>query len=267
MLSFFLKKNFCDAWDNLFHLLLSNVPLTALLAASYFALSASAAVNPMLPDFAFILCSGIVSVYLFAWGVNARKIADFNSPKWGLFAASLKYNLIKGFSFGLLLSSLTLLARLGITFYLNQFLKNDSYLYLIFAAFIAWFYVWFILAMQWFIPLYFLQEDNTFLKNLKKSFIIFFDNMGFSFFMLLHSFVQLALSFITFGLVPGLNGITLSLTNACRLRLYKYDWLEEHPEFLNDREKLSQVPWEELIAEDKESLGPRNLKSFLMPWK
>jgi len=267
MLSFFIKKNFCDIWDNLFHLILSNIPLIALTVSSYFALSVSVVVNPRLPDAVFVLCSGITAVFLFSWGVNARKIADFNSPKWSLFFASLKRNLLSGFLFGVIVSSVTLFARFGFTFYLNFFFEKDSFLHLILAAFIAWFYIWFICSMQWFIPLYFLQEDNTFVKNFKKSFIIFFDNMAFSFFMLVHSLFQLVLSFITFGLVPGLNGITLSLTNALRLRLYKYDWLEEHPDYMGDREKLSQVPWEELIAEDKECLGTRNLKSFLMPWK
>ena len=85
--------------------------------------------------------------------------------------------------------------------------------------------------------------------------------------MLLHNLVLCVLTILTFGLIPGLNGITLSCTNACRLRLYKYDWFEEHPEYLEDKEKRASVPWDELIADDKESLGQRKLSSFLCPWK
>ena len=42
---------------------------------------------------------------------------------------------------------------------------------------------------------------------------------------------------------------------------------EEHPEYLEDKEKRASVPWDELIADDKESLGQRKLSSFLCPWK
>ena len=72
-------------------------------------------------------------------------------------------------------------------------------------------------------------------------------------------------------IIPGLNGILLSSTNALRLRLYKYDWIEKmsenDPDFEKNRDKRNEVPWDELLAEDKESLGPRKLSSFLFPWK
>ena len=41
--------------------------------------------------------------------------------------------------------------------------------------------------------------------------------------------------------------------------------LTEVPE--KDRDRRNDVPWDELIADDKESLGPRNWKSFVFPWK
>ena len=76
---------------------------------------------------------------------------------------------------------------------------------------------------------------------------------------------------MTFLIVPGLNGILLSSTKALRLRLYKYDWIEKmsgtDPEFENNRDKRNEVPWDELLADDKESLGPRKLSSFVFPWK
>ena len=75
-------------------------------------------------------------------------------------------------------------------------------------------------------------------------------------------------TFIPTGFIaPGVNGITLAAMNATRLRLYKYDWLDEHPGYINDRDKRANVPWDELIAQDKETLGPRKISSFLFPWK
>ena len=136
-----------------------------------------------------------------------------------------------------------------------------------FCALIAWFTLIVLMAMQWFIPLYYLQEDNTLFKCLKKSFIIYFDNASFTFVMLIHNIIVLFFTVFTFGFIPGINGLTLSCMNALRLRLYKYDWLEEHKDYLDDKDKRSEVPWELLIQEDRESLGPFKLSSILAPWK
>ena len=103
-------------------------------------------------------------------------------------------------------------------------------------------------------------------KCLKQCFILFFDTAMFTIGIFFHNIILLLLTVVTFGLVPGINGITVSTTNALRLRLYKYDWLEENDAF-NDIEKRRNIPWDELLEEDKESLGPRKLASFLFPWK
>ena len=107
---------------------------------------------------------------------------------------------------------------------------------------------------------------NDFKKCLKKSFIIFFDNAGFSVFMLLYNTVLLAMSVFLFFLLPSAAGITLALTNALRLRLYKYDWLENHPE-LKTRKEQKNIPWDELLQNDKDMVGHRSFKSFIFPWK
>ena len=73
------------------------------------------------------------------------------------------------------------------------------------------------------------------------------DNTGFSIFMGLYTLILAALSILP-------------------IRMYKYDYLEEHPELKTPRERR-QIPWEELIYEDRETLGPRKLRSFLFPWK
>lgn len=267
MFKFFLKKNFCDVWDNLFYLILTNIIPSVLVIGSGFAVTSSGSINIYLPNVIIVVCSGLVMSVLFAWGANARKIADFNSPRWSLFLSSFKNCFFTGFIFGALIAFLILILGIAFRFYLGLYFKNSSMAGLLFAAIIAWFTFISTMALQWFVPLYFLQEDNTFFKTLKKSFIVYFDNAGFSFLMLIHNLLLLALTFFTLGLIPGLNGITLSCTNACRLRLYKYDWFEEHPEYLEDKEKRSEIPWDELIADDRESLGDRKISSFLFPWK
>ncbi len=267
MFRFFLKKNFCDVWDNLFYLILTNVVPSLLIIGTIFAIKTFGSINAYLPNVIFVVCAGLIMSVLFAWGANARKIADFNSPRWSLFLSSLKSCFFTGFVSGALIAFLGLILRVAFLFYAGMYFKSGSLAGLLFAAIIAWFTLISTMALQWFVPLYFLQEDNTFFKNLKKSFIVYFDNAGFSFLMLIHNLLLLALTIFTLGLIPGLNGITLSCTNACRLRLYKYDWFEEHPEYLEDKEKRTDIPWDTLIADDRESLGERKLTSFLFPWK
>ncbi|MCR4821511.1 MAG: hypothetical protein K5873_01400 [Treponema sp.] len=271
MFKFFLKKNFCDGWDNFFFLILSNAVNIALLALFYLGFRFLGGLNPYYTLGAFILAFGILMVSIFAWGANAAKLADFRAPAFSVFFAALKSVWKIGFLFGVFIAISLLLARFAIAYYLRMYFNSGSLLGLFITAALGWFILVSAIALQWFIPLYFLQENNGFKKCLKKSFIIFYDNVGFSIEVFLFNILLFALSIVTFLFVPGLNGITLSSMNALRLRLYKYDWIEdkskEDPSFENDRERRSQVPWDELIAQDVEALGPRKFSSFIFPWK
>ena len=176
-----------------------------------------------------------------------------------------------GFSFGALLALVILIFRFAIAYYLGNFFKDGSLFNLLLTAALGWVLLVSIIALQWFIPLYFLQENNGFKKCLKKSFIIFYDNVFFSISLFIYNVLLFAFSCAFFFILPGLNGILLSSTNALRLRLYKYDWIEKmaesNPDFENNRDKRNEVPWDKLLAEDKESLGPRKLLSFVFPWR
>ena len=271
MFKFFLKKNFCDGWDNFFFLILSNVITLAVLVGSFFALSYSGVASPYLPNLVFILCSGVLMIDLFAWGANAAKIADFRDSTFSVFFMTLKSVWKIGFAFGAFVAFVLLLARFAISYYLTLYFRDGNFIGLLVTAALGWFLLVCVIALQWFVPLYFLQENNGFAKCLKKSFIIFYDNVFFSIEVFLYNIVLFLFSCFLLMLAPGLNGITLSSTNALRLRLYKYDWIEKmaetDPSFENDRDRRNEVPWDELLAEDKESLGPRKLSSFIFPWK
>lgn len=266
MFKFFLKKNFCDGWDNLFFILLSNLVTTALLTGLGVLVQVAARFALVAVFAAIVLSVGILMTVVFAWGAVARRIADFNAPSAILFFRSLKESWRTGFLFGLLLGAFALFVTVAARYYVLMALKGNA-VGVFFALLVAVFALVCVTALQWFVPLYFLQEQNTFGKCLKKSFIIFFDNTLFSFAMLCYNAVLFVLSLFLFFLLPGAHGITLACMNALRLRLYKYDWLEEHPDFLADRDKRADVPWAELLAADKETLGERKLTSFIFPWK
>jgi hypothetical protein len=64
----------------------------------------------------------------------------------------------------------------------------------------------------------------------------------------------------------------LYLDEALRLRLLKYDWLETRTaeqggDLFKKGWKQVKIPWEELLAEEKDKTGKRSLKSFFFPWK
>ena len=130
---------------------------------------------------------------------------------------------------------------------------------------ILWLDVFFFIAIQWFIPIR-ATMHNDFKKCLKKCFIIFFDNTGFSLAMTLYNLILIVLSVAFIGFLPSVSGWLIANCNALRILLYKYDYLEEHPELQTKKER-KQIPWEELIYDDRETLGPRKFKSFLFPWK
>ena len=267
MISFFIKKNFCDGWDNVFWLILSNILCFAIIIACYFAGSWVLQISSW-PEWLPITIS-IILLVLAAFGVftfilsindSCAKIADFKSVQIKEVFKNLKTCVKDGAILTGFFSVITFLAVVSVYFYLQM----GNMLGLFLSALVVWGFLFLVLALQWYFPLR-AQMHGGFRKTLKKSFIMFLDNTGFSIFMFFYNLILIALSIFIF-LIPGFSGLCLSMNNALRLRLYKYDWLEEHPG-LTAKEANKLVPWGELIAEDYETLGPRPLKSFIFPWK
>lgn len=270
MFTFFLKKNVCDGWDNLFSILITNIFSIVLGVGGIFAAATVTAINQLLGVLVIAFCSGLFMIPIFAWGANARKIADFNTPSFSVFFRTMAVVWKTAFAYGAMISLAAVAVLVGLRYYMHMFADGNLF-GLLLAAVLFWFMLISVFSLQWFIPFYFLQEENTFVKCLKKSFIVFFDNPLFSIAIFVHNVILFAFSIMLFFFVPGTSGITLACTNALRLRLYKYDWLEEmenkNPDFAKTRSRRVRVPWNELLAEDKELLGPRKLRSFLFPWK
>ena len=260
MILFFLKKNFCDGWDNLLSLIGYNCLFLTFFVGGYFFLSKlpPAAGIPLAVLFLLLLM-----ITIFAVNQTTAKYADFKSVPIKDTFLEIPNVWKDAVLFTVLVIVLVLIATKCIPFYFNM--KNMLGLFL--ASVMFWFVVTIVLALQWFLPIQ-AQLGNNFVKTFKKCFLIFFDNTGFSIFMFFYTLFLVAISYLTRTLVPGVSGILLSYNNAFRLRLYKYDWLEEHADELKEQgKKRVRIPWGELIADDRETLGPRSLKSFIFPWK
>lgn len=263
MLLFYFKKNFCDGWDNMFLLLLANVISLALCTLTFFGVSITLSTNPFLGIIILVTGICIITTSIFAFGGISAKIADFKSVSLKSYFSEYKNPSLwkDGLLFGLMSALIFIVAILGIPFYL----KVDDFFGPFLAAVLFWLVFVCLISLQWFLPIRSLMK-NSFGKCLKKCFIIFFDNVGFSMAVFLYSLIMMIISFFVFFILPGFAGIVLAHVNALRLRLYKYDWLEEHPEIANTKARKN-VPWETLIEKDKETLGPRGFKSFIFPWK
>ena len=274
MYGFLFKKNFCDGWDNLFSVVVTNVmfllSMVGIILLSSFT-TQKLSVNPTdTTDLVFyILQSAILflgvfifNIFDFAYGELAYKIANFEGIHFYDFFKKIPGVLFDAFRFSLLIVIIVFVSAYSINFYLIQ---QQTLIGIFLGALLFWLDITVALAFQWFVPIR-STFHNKFGKCLKKCFIIFMDNTGFSIIMALYNLLLLVLSILPIGFFPSVAGISISKHNAFRLRMYKYDYLEDHPELKTVKERR-KIPWEELIYEDRECLGPRKLRSFLFPWK
>ena len=262
MILFYLKKNFCDGWDNFLFLVFFNVIMLIAMVGLWFAVS-STSTMPLLSISLLVISSSILAIPLFSISDACAAIADFKSVTIKDVIRNCKKVVKIGISFGLFISFIIFTIVVGLPFYFSMHAQDGSFLWLILGTVLLWFVIITLLALQWFMPLY-SQLGGGFKKNLKKSYILMFDNIIFTVFLGLYTIFIFAFSAIMAFLAPSVSGIILAENNALRLRMYKYDWIEENPE---EAKSTRRVPWDELIAEDKETVGIRTLKSFIFPWK
>ncbi len=271
MYGFLFKKNFCDGWDNLFSVVVINVLfLTSMVGIILLSSFVTSHLSENATDLVFysiqtgILFLGlfIFNIFDFAYGELAQKIANFEGIHLLDFFKRIPGVLLDAFLYSLLIIAIVFVSAYSINFYL---LGQKSLIGLFVGALLFWLDIFIALALQWFVPIR-STFHNKFGKCLKKCFIILMDNTGFTLIMALYHILLIALSILPIGFFPSLTGLSISKHNAFRLRMYKYDYLEEHPELKTPKERR-HIPWEELIYDDREALGPRKLRSFLFPWK
>ena len=261
MFGFIIKKNFFDGWDNLLSVVMCNV-VFLLTGVGLVLLNALASKFTILTIICFVFTFVVLSILIFAYSDTAAHIANFDGIRHFDFFKAIPGVLKDASLFGLMNAAVVMISSFSIRYYL---IEMQSLLGLALGAAILWIVVFYILAIQWFIPIRALMH-NDFKKCLKKSFIILFDNTGFTLAMSLYNLIQIAISVICIGFFPSMTGILIGNTNALRILLYKYDYLEEHPELKTKKERR-QIPWEELIYEDRQMMGKRTLRGMLFPWK
>lgn len=271
---FLIKKTFFDFWDNLIAIVFFNIGflLIGLIEIYFFWLFFKIGVTFFLNFnilfililyYLFFLISGILLfVYIGAVSRFLKEIANYKHPEPLDFFKYLRETYKSSLIFTVIFITFFYVFFISSKFYLNinqQIVGFNIgvviFVILLFFALITLF------AVQFFFPL----QSNFGLdvrKNIKKMYMLFFDNTGFTIFLFIINIIIFIISFITLFIFFGLSINLLLLMVALKLRLYKYDYLEEHPDC-----KVRDIPWDELLADDSDMVGKRTLKGMIFPWK
>lgn len=257
MFGFVIKKAFFDLWDNFLPAMILNLGFVVLLSVPVFVPQYAGALGTWAAFVAFAV--GVVVIFVYLGGVHglSRVIADFESVSWARFLESVKEYAPTAIAFALVFGLHIGLLAVGLPIYgaFNNFLGLFAIAVLFWMSVIWW------LAAQYVFPVRTRLSDR-FVPVVKKSLLLTFDNVAFSIALAIGGVVILAVSFVTAFLVPGIAGLAIWYQVALRARLYKYDYLETHPEA-----RRNEIPWDELLYDDRERVGKRTLRGMIFPWK
>ncbi len=260
MIWFLIKKSFWDYWDRMGLMLLLNLMLLAAAALCFY-------IPWMLVQAGLALLS-LVSLVVFGGvfflilGANSRlcsEVAYFRSLYFRNYWTFMKEKAPKTLLFYLVILALTFIVYTALSFYGSN--TGGSLIALAAFFFIFWIAVLLLFSAGYYFPLSNIMAD-PFKKNVKKCFILFFDNPGVSIVVSLISLVLFAVSVATALLIPGISAIALLWENLMKFLMLKYDFLEE-----NSDVNRKKVPWDIILREERETVGTRTLGDMIRPWK
>jgi hypothetical protein len=259
MIGFLIRKTLYDLWDNMFRIVLLN--LGFIISLTIPILLPGKMPTPILSIVVLIIGALWSCVYLAAVALSVKTLSDYGSFGFAEFWANIKAGWPAGLVMALAVFLAFIMARFVIPFYFSM----NTLWGILLGAVIFWTLVLGLISFQFFFAIR-ARLDTKPKKIIKKCFIIFFDNPGFSIFSLLYTLVTLALSVITVLLLPGPAGLLLFLDEGLRLRLMKYDWLEANPPAA-DTPQRRPIPWDALLIEEREKTGTRTFRNFIFPWR
>ncbi len=287
MFPFLIKKAFFDMWDNLFRIFALNLGYVLIISGTGFLLSAVP--QAQLAYFAvLVLGSAALSVFTMGTAAIASDLADYKTPEWRIFLDAIRARWLPAVLLVVINAAIFLfLLVVAVPVY------TQSTIGLVALGLLGWAAVFWLLSLQSFFPLI-TRMGDPFGKTLRKCFTVLFDNTGFTVGLfialnvsapyLLGLFLLLFLGaptrLLAFGspmlLLPGPASAVLLLMVAFKLRMYKYDFLEKRQQDAEDAGQVEQaggkrrrvrIPWDALLAEDREQVGVRTLRGMIFPWK
>jgi len=256
MVFFLIKKVFFDTWDNLIVIVLFNIGFAAIIAGtSYIAFL----FEPAGFGYFTTVIIGVFIFNLYLGGVSGytADLVEHKSTELKSFPIYIK----KLWKSTTVISAISIFQIAAIIVGFPFYFQIGGLPGLVGLVTLFWISVLWWMSVQYFFPVS-CQIESSIKKQIKKSFILLLDNTFFSIFLGFYSIILLGISFFTALLIPGITTILLAHQAALKLRLYKYDYLEENPEA-----KRNKIPWTELLYEEKEKIGTRTIKGMIFPWK
>jgi uncharacterized membrane protein YesL len=254
---FWIKKAFFDWWDNFLLSILLNLGFIAVASIAFALAPRFQSTSPLFG--LLVLIFGVAMLFVYGAGVAmvARDIADYRTPGWNTIIEYIRATWGTGLLYGAMLVGSFVLLSVALPTYagMNNLLGAVA-LALLFWAAIIWY-----VGLQFYLPVR-SRLDTNIKKIIKKSFIVLFDNPLYAIASALGFTAITVLSVFTAFLLPGPAGALIWLQSGFKLRMLKYDYLEEHPDA--DRK---HIPWDRLLVEDRERVGKRTLKGMIFPWK
>lgn len=146
-----------------------------------------------------------------------------------------------------------------VPFYFMAAGETGNTLWFILGAVFAWFMLFLFMAFMyyWALAIQFPEDKPS--QTLKRSFAFLLSGIGFSFFLLIYSIVNIVLSVVFVTLFPSVVGLSEAYASAVRLQYLKFKFREENPSA-----PKNDVSY---LKDEEEKLGKRTLKSMIFPWK
>ena len=257
MVGFLIKKSFFDGWDNFLALFLSNLAF-AFILLSFLVVGQSdyCSTIGMCAVFSALFGALLCIVYLGISGV---------AYQWSNYSRSYLTGLKRAFKghwlHCLFFYAIIVCVLFCIIFLIPFYLASGSYIGVMLAVFMFWFFVVIIPAMQYYFPLAIYMENDSAFLTFKKSLALVFNNKAFTLFVTLKTIFDLALSICTCFLIPGFTGIALSHTDAVKLLMLRHDYMREHGVAKED------INIFELFEDEQAKVGKRTLRGTIFPWK
>ena len=252
MFPFLIKKAFFDMWDNLFRIFALNLGYVLIISGTGFLLSAVP--QAQLAYFAvLVIGSAALSVFTMGTAAITSELADYKTPEWRVFVDAIRARWLPALLVVVINAAIFLfLLVIALPVY------TQSTIGLIALGLLGWAAVFWLLSLQAFFPLITRMAD-PFGKTIRKCLTLLFDNTGFTaglfialnvsapyllgLFLLL--FLGAPTRLLAFGspmlLLPGPASAVLLLTVAFKLRMYKYDFLEEQQQASADQAATDQA--------------------------
>ena len=256
MILFTIKKTFFDMWDNLFSIIFLNIGFSLITAVGIYILQLFTKLDLAFLFLGILVVAGIFLVYIGAASMLARDIADYKAPTFKTFFQYIKEVWKASLAF-----TLTIVIQLFIILGVYLYSRIGNILSFLAISILFWTSVVWWLSSQYYFPVR-SRLDTKVKKIFFKSFALFFDNTLFTIALAIGTLILLILSSFTAFLIPGIGTILLWHQVGTKLRCYKYDYLEQHP----DAGKKN-IPWTQLLDEERERVGKRTLRGLIFPWK